>query len=70
MLSVAVCGWLMETQGRIAERIGGESPFLDMKHAAARFYVEQIVPEALGLKAAAMAKAKALYAVDAAAFEA
>jgi alkylation response protein AidB-like acyl-CoA dehydrogenase len=70
MLSVAVCGWLMEESGRIAERTGGESPFLDMKHAAARFYVEQLVPEALGLKAAAMAKAKALYAVDAAAFAA
>lgn len=70
MLSVAVCGWLMEESGRIAERTGGESPFLDMKHAAARFYVEQIVPEALGLKAAAMAKAKALYAVDASAFAA
>ena len=70
MLSVAVCGWLMEMQGRIAERTGGESPFLDMKHAAARFYVEQIVPEAQGLKASAMAKAKALYAVDASAFAA
>ena len=70
MLSVAVCGWLMEMQGRIAERTGGESPFLDMKHAAARFYVEQIVPEAMGLKASAMAKATALYAVDAAAFAA
>ncbi|MEZ0242444.1 MAG: acyl-CoA dehydrogenase, partial [Sphingomonas sp.] len=70
MLSVAVCGWLMETQGRIAERTGGVSPFLDMKHAAARFYVEQIVPEAMGLKASAMAKAKALYAVDASAFAA
>ena len=70
MLSVAVCGWLMEMQGRIAERTGGVSPFLDMKHAAARFYVEQIVPEAMGLKASAMAKAKALYAVDATAFAA
>jgi len=70
MLSVAVCGWLMEMQGRIAERTGGESPFLDMKHAAARFYVEQVVPEAMGLKASAMAKAKGLYAVDASAFAA
>jgi alkylation response protein AidB-like acyl-CoA dehydrogenase len=70
MLSVAVCGWLMEMQGRVAERTGGVSAFLDMKHAAARFHVEQIVPEAMGLKAAAMAKAELLYSVPAEAFAA
>ena len=63
MLSVAVCGWLMEQQGRLAA--DGDTPFLKLKAAAARFYVEQIVPEALGLKAAAMAPAEVLYAVDA-----
>jgi alkylation response protein AidB-like acyl-CoA dehydrogenase len=68
MLSVAVCGWLMERQGRIAG--AGDEPFLKMKAAAARFYVEQIVPEALGLKAAATAKADTLYAVDAETFAA
>jgi len=70
MLSVAVCGWLMETQGRVAVRSEGDPTFLKMKAAAARFYVEQIVPEAMGLKAAAMAKAELLYAVDAEAFAA
>ncbi|WP_213981666.1 acyl-CoA dehydrogenase [Sphingomonas sp. dw_22] len=70
MLSVAVCGWLMETQGRIAARSEGDPAFLKMKQAAARFHVEQIVPEAMGLKAAAMAKAELLYAVDAEAFAA
>ncbi len=70
MLSVAVCGWLMEESGRIAARSEGDPVFLGMKQAAARFYVEQIVPEALGLKAAAMAKAEILYAIDAAAFAA
>ncbi|HWK35511.1 acyl-CoA dehydrogenase [Sphingomonas sp.] len=69
MLSVAVCGWLMERQGRIAAA-GGDEPFLRMKAAAARFYVDQIVPEALGLKAAATATADALYAVDAETFAA
>ncbi len=68
MLSVAVCGWLMERSGRIAAQ--GDDPFLRMKAAAARFYVDQIVPEALGLKAAATASAEALYAVDAEAFAA
>ena len=63
MLSVAVCGWLMEQQGRLAA--DGDTPFLKLKAAAARFYVEQIVPEALGLKASAMAPADMLYAVDA-----
>jgi len=70
MLSVAVCGWLMEAQGRIAVRSEGDPVFLKMKAAAARFYVEQIVPEATGLKAAAMARAETLYAVDAEAFAA
>ena len=68
MLSVAVCGWLMEESGRIAVRSEGDPAFLRMKAAAALFYVEQIVPEAIGLKAAAMAKADVLYAVDAEAF--
>jgi alkylation response protein AidB-like acyl-CoA dehydrogenase len=70
MLSTAVCGWLMEESGRIAGRSEGDPAFLKMKQATARFYVEQIVPEALGLKAAAMAKADALYAIDAEAFAA
>jgi alkylation response protein AidB-like acyl-CoA dehydrogenase len=70
MLSVAVCGWLMEESGRIAARSEGDPAFLGMKAATARFYVEQIVPEAMGLKAAAMAGAETLYAIDAAAFAA
>ena len=35
-----------------------------MKIAAARFYLDQIVPEAGGLKSAAMAKADILYSID------
>lgn len=70
MLSTAVCGWLMEKQGRIAAKSEGDPAFLKMKQAAARFYVEQIVPEAFGLKASAMAKADVLYSVDAETFAA
>lgn len=70
MLSVAVCGWLMERSGRIAATAEGDADFLAMKRAAAAFYVDQIVPEALGLKTSAMAKAAALYAVPAHAFAA
>lgn len=70
MLSVAVCGWLMEKQGNIAASAEGDPAFLAMKRTAARFYVEQIVPEALGLKAAALASAETLYAIDAETFAA
>jgi alkylation response protein AidB-like acyl-CoA dehydrogenase len=65
MLSVAVCGWLMEAQGRVATRSEGDPKFLKMKSAAARFYVAQIVPEALGLRASAIARADVLYSIDA-----
>ena len=67
MCSVAVCGWLMERQDRAAT---DNDDFARMKQASARFYLDQIVPEALGLKAAAMASAEILYAVEAEAFAA
>jgi hypothetical protein len=41
-----------------------------MKRAAARFYLDQIVPEARGLTAAATASAEVLYSVDEEAFAA
>jgi len=67
MLSVATCGWLVARQIRIAEADlesgAGDSDFLKMKIAAARFYLNQIVPEASGLKAAATAKADILYSI-------
>jgi len=65
MLSVAVCGWLMERQGRIAARSEGGTAFLRLKQAAARFYLERVVPEAFGLRAGAMAGAAGLYAIGA-----
>ncbi len=70
MLSVAVCGWLMEKQGGIAASAEGDPAFLAMKQAAARFYIEQIVPEAMGLKAAALANADVLYSINAETFAA
>jgi len=68
MLSVATCGWLMERQGRIAA--AGSDDFARMKTAAARFYLEQIVPEAMGLHAAATASADVLYSISPEAFAA
>ncbi|MES2096105.1 MAG: acyl-CoA dehydrogenase [Pseudomonadota bacterium] len=68
MLSVATCGWLMERQGRAAA--DGNDDFLKMKRAVAAFYVDQIVPEAIGLHAAASASAAGLYELPAALFAA
>ena len=68
MVSVAVCGWLMERQGRAAA--DGDDDFLRMKRAVCAFYVEQIVPEALGLHAAATAPAAGLYQLPAELFAA
>ncbi len=70
MLATAVCGWLMEAQGRAAAATAGDPAFLHMKRAVADFYVTQIVPEAMGLKAAAMAPAAPLYALSPEAFAA
>jgi len=70
MLSVAVSGWLMARQLAALEGFAGDPAFARMKTAAARFYLDQIVPEALGLTAAASAPADILYAADEDAFAA
>jgi len=64
MLSVAVSGWLMALQLRAAVDAGVDSDFLTMKVAAARFYLEQAVPEASGLAPSAMAKSDLLYSIS------
>jgi len=68
MLSVAVSGGLMARQYAALEEDEGDPAFKAMKRAAARFYLDQIVPEARGLAAAASASADLLYSVDEAAF--
>jgi len=70
MLSVAVAGWLMERQGRIAADSDGDPAFLAMKQAAARYFVAQVVPEAAGLKAATLAGSDMFYSIGAEAFAA
>lgn len=52
----------MERQARVAHN---ESEFGRVKKAATRVYLEQIVPEALGLQAAANADATVLYEASA-----
>lgn len=69
MLSVTVAGWLLEKSAHIASDLSDLDPaFRNSKQISARFYLEQVVPEALGLKAAALAKSDILYALSAAEF--
>jgi hypothetical protein len=68
MLSVAVSGWLMARQQQLLAASETDPAFVQMKQAAIRFYLDQVVPEATGLKAAALAPAALLYAVPADAF--
>ncbi|WP_106639806.1 acyl-CoA dehydrogenase [Allosphingosinicella vermicomposti] len=70
MLSVATAGWLMARQLAAVEGSDADPAFLAMKTAAARFYLDQIVPEALGLEPAARASADILYSIPAEAFTA
>ncbi|MEK6638881.1 MAG: acyl-CoA dehydrogenase [Pseudomonadota bacterium] len=63
MVSVAVCGWLLERQMRIAA--AHDTAFYKAKVAVAGYYIAHIVPEALGLAASACAGAAGLYALSA-----
>ena len=70
MLAVAVSGWLMARQLRALATHEGDPAFVAIKRSAARFYLEQVVPEAAGLAAAAAAPSDILYAADEEAFAA
>jgi len=69
MMAVMASGWLMLKQQRAAEAMldagEGNADFLSAKLVTTRFYLDRMVPEASGLKAAAMAGAELLYALDA-----
>ena len=68
MLSVAVSGWLLARQLTALEGWDGDQTFAEMKRSAVRFYLDQVVPEAQGLFAAAMSRADALYGAPEEAF--
>ena len=74
MLAVAVAGWLMRRQENEADRMlaagEGDPSFLRMKSAAANYYRVVCIPEAIGLKAAAVTGASLLYSIDKEAFSA
>jgi len=65
MLAVAVCGWIMAMEQAGAKRLlaagEGDPSFLNAKLVTTRFYLDQIVPQAEGLFAAATASAAVLY---------
>ena len=69
MLAAATAGWQMLCQLRAAkgllERGEGDPAFLKSKVAAARFFLDRIVPEGLGRALGAMAGAAGLFAVTA-----
>ncbi len=69
MMAVMAAGWLMLKQHQAAQAMldagEGNADFLKAKLVTTRFYLERMVPEAGGLKAAAMAGADLLYALDA-----
>ncbi len=70
MLSVATAGWLMAREIAALDPYDGDPSFAEMKRNAGRFYLEQVVPEAAGLFAAATAPADLLYAPSEEAFAA
>lgn len=69
MLSTATCGWLMAIEHRAAQTaLGsgeGDHVFLNAKIASTCFYLDQIVPAASGLAAAALAGDGALHPLPA-----
>ena len=66
MLATATCGMLMKKQNRIAEKelAGGDDAYLKAKLVTTRYYLDHLVPEAMGLKAAAMGGSDILYRLD------
>ena len=64
MAAMAVAGWQLQLQARAVTPADGT--LATSKPVVARYFAEHLVPEARGLKAAAMAGAALLYALDAA----
>ena len=62
MLAVATCGWLMARQLDALDS-DSDPAFAAAKRAAGLYYLEQLVPEAIGLAAQAGASADLLYSI-------
>lgn len=65
MCAVAVAGWQLLRQGRAAGADGVSADIAIRKPVVARWFLARVVPEALGLEAAATGGAALLYELDA-----
>ncbi len=66
MCAVAVVGWQLLRQARAAVKMADVAPIMaKTKPVVARYFLDHLVPETMGLKAAALAGAGLLYALDA-----
>ncbi|MEO5586491.1 MAG: acyl-CoA dehydrogenase [Novosphingobium sp.] len=64
MCAVAVAGWQLLRQGRAAVEDGTPASIAQAKPTISRYFIAHLVPEALGLEAAATGGAGLLYALD------
>jgi len=63
MFGIVTGGWVMARQALAATRLGAGDPFVAAKAVTARFYCEQLLPQAHGLLNAIMAGPDDLFAV-------
>jgi 3-(methylthio)propanoyl-CoA dehydrogenase len=66
MFAVAVAGWQLMRQARVAQDSGAPGTVAITKPLVARYFHDHIVPEAAGLKGSALMGASLLYDLDAA----
>jgi hypothetical protein len=64
-LGVTVGGWVLARQALAARSLGVDDPFNAAKVQTARFFCEQLLPQAAGLAEAVKAGKGPLFAVDA-----
>jgi 3-(methylthio)propanoyl-CoA dehydrogenase len=64
MCAVAVVGWQLQRQAKAATESGVPASIAQTKPVIARYFLDHLVPEAAGLKSAAMGGAALLYALD------
>ncbi len=65
MFGVTVGGWVLARQALAARRLGVSEPFLAAKATTARFYCEELLPQAGGLLAAVTAGGDILFEIPA-----
>ena len=65
MFGVTVGGWVMARQALVARRLGVSEPFLAAKATSARFYCEELLPQARGLLAAVTSGGDILFEIPA-----